>query len=195
MRQHYVSIMQLRNGPFSVSESRWGCETPMCCPWWWASSAVSTRSIPQVLNFRRLVLGCINADFGNKIVIFQGFKPGFSRSTRFKQFYTVLHRSKLKITSLLQSILSKKFEIFADVFQNVQILPKSAIVRGDFHRILLCSISTFCYFQIPCFHFHITLFKQILEPELRDIKDYCPKCIIPNFKETFCETFFQNNDF
>ena len=27
-----------------------------------------------------------------------------------------------------------------------------------------CSISTFCYFQIPYFHFHITLFKQILKP-------------------------------
>ena len=26
--------------------------------------------------------------------------------------------------------------------------------------------STFCYFQIPCFHFHITLFNQILESVL-----------------------------
>ena len=31
----------------------------------------------------------------------------------------------------------------------------------------------FCYFQIPCFHFHITLFKQILKPELRGIPDNC----------------------
>ena len=35
----------------------------------------------------------------------------------------------------------------------------------------LCSISTFCYFQFPCFHFHITLFKQILKPEFAQICD------------------------
>ena len=41
-----------------------------------------------------------------------------------------------------------------------------------FYMYVLCSISTFCYFQIPCFHFHITLFKQILKPEFREILNH-----------------------
>ena len=50
------------------------------------------------------------------------------------------------------------------------------VYRSDFTNIgyFLSKISrnfaaTFCYFQIPCFHFHITLFKQILKSELRAI--------------------------
>ena len=27
--------------------------------------------------------------------------------------------------------------------------------------------NSFCYFQLPCFHFHITLFKQILKSDLK----------------------------
>ena len=43
----------------------------------------------------------------------------------------------------------------------------------------------FCYFQIPCFHFHITVFKQILKPDpqsrtflkpdFREILNNCPR--------------------
>ena len=33
--------------------------------------------------------------------------------------------------------------------------------------------NSFCYFQLPCFHFHIPLFKQILKPELRGMPDNC----------------------
>ena len=58
----------------------------------------------------------------------------------------------------------------------------------------LCSISTFCYFQFPCFHFHITLFKQILEPELRQSQHYCQRSVyypdifsnILTFRHTKC---------
>ena len=36
-----------------------------------------------------------------------------------------------------------------------------------FYMYFHCNISTFCYFQIPCFNFHITLVTQILKSDLR----------------------------
>ena len=55
-----------------------------------------------------LILGCINADFGNHIVILQHF----SRSTRFAYFCTARNSIFWRNLSKFSRILSKKFEIF-----------------------------------------------------------------------------------
>ena len=93
-------------------------------------------------NFERLILGCIDADFCNQIVIFQHF----SRSTKFTYFCTAqnskiqqktrhnfgkneqlfifVHWNILKIcikTAIFLLILDEKIRNFADVLKNIQI--------------------------------------------------------------------------
>ena len=96
--------------------------------------------------------------------------------------------------------ISQMFDEFSRCLQDVsEIVPKYVFVRRTFHGILpelciyfLCSISTFCYFQIPCFHFHITLFKQILKPEFRQIPNYFQNSM--NFiPEHVCFNFLSRN--
>jgi len=98
-------------------------------------------------NFVGLVLFCIDAKFSKKIIkIFVT-----TRSTEIYKMYMLLHRSDLNISATCV----KLFRIFRQSFppKRRYFLTFFIEFRGDFDEIF-------------CFHFQITLFKQILKPNI-----------------------------
>ena len=58
-----------------------------------------------------------------------------------------------------------------------------------FYMYFLCNISTSCYFQIPCFHFHITLFKQILKAGIAGNSGLLPEICILSRNSQICSFY------
>ena len=83
--------------------------------------------------------------------------------------YMFLHRSDLNISAKFR----ETFSHFCSKFCKKRYLSSNfAHILVNFFRNFATYIFSaafqllkFCYFQIPCFHFHITLFKQILKPD------------------------------
>ena len=80
------------------------------------------------------------------------------------KIYMLLHRSDLKY---LRKIVSNFFTFSAKNSKEVLQIAIFQHFSSNFGQILMKFDLNFAgYFQFPCFHFHITLFKQILKPNI-----------------------------
>ena len=100
----------------------------------WRSELFAPQSIfDSITTFKRFVLGCIDADFYNQIVIFQHF----SRSTRFSQFCAARISKFCKMSSKI-SWFWRKFEI-SQSFDTFLKMLDNFLQKFEFRAVQKCA--------------------------------------------------------